>query len=352
MCAASVDTGYFASTDDPATALANRVRKNAGIILAVQIGNEPQYQPPASTAPPAPSYPTPNTAASALPPHPSPRVPRPPATPAQTAMQSRPKTSHTTIEHRYRTNLNARIQSLRQAIPALRIVDRAAAIKAGEPYPGGDASDPQDHIDARGFVDSVKVARKCSKGNVLGKAVEYIRVLKNREKRLMRKLEGPKTLLRGFVEGTELLGSGSEKKMCGRPTKVVPLPASDCVHKPAVRNVRVVSAGRRGIGGKGKEVPALVPFSVSPPFSLFPAAPECAVESSADCTKLDSVVVQLHMHMLYVLLACGDARAEFARTHCADVRPLCCISAPLSFLSPLPIPSFSESVPAACPLRT
>ncbi|KAJ7708575.1 hypothetical protein B0H16DRAFT_1262181, partial [Mycena metata] len=87
---------------------------------------------------------------------------------------SRLKTLHTTIERRYRTNLNARIQSLRQAVPTLRVVDRAAAIKAGEPSPGGDASDPQDHIDARGFVDGVKVARKCSKANVLGKAIEYI----------------------------------------------------------------------------------------------------------------------------------------------------------------------------------
>ena len=32
-----------------------------------------------------------------------------------------------------------------------------------------------DIVDERGFVDGVKVARKCSKANVLGKAVEYIR---------------------------------------------------------------------------------------------------------------------------------------------------------------------------------
>ncbi|KAJ6455590.1 hypothetical protein C8R47DRAFT_935143, partial [Mycena vitilis] len=85
---------------------------------------------------------------------------------------SRPKTSHTTIERRYRTNLNARIQSLRQAVPALRVVDRAAAFKAGE---AGSSDDHEDVVDARGFVDGVKVARKCSKANVLGKAVEYIR---------------------------------------------------------------------------------------------------------------------------------------------------------------------------------
>lgn len=32
-----------------------------------------------------------------------------------------------------------------------------------------------DVVDARGFVDGVKVARKMSKANVLGKATEYIR---------------------------------------------------------------------------------------------------------------------------------------------------------------------------------
>ncbi|KAJ7715551.1 hypothetical protein B0H16DRAFT_1741877 [Mycena metata] len=260
MRVASVDTGYFASTDDPATELANRVRKNASLVLAAQIGSDSQYQPhqpSAFTAPPAPSYPTPNTAASAF---------------------------TTAPVRRYRTNLNAHIQSLRQVVPALRIVDRAAAIKAGEPYPGGDASDPEDHIDARGF----KIARKCSKANVFGKAVKYIRMLKNPENRLTHELEGLKTVLRGLVGGMELLGSGSmrskrkrkkvevkvehkpaaapvqEKKMCGRPTKVVPLYASDCVHKPAVSNVRVVSAGRRGI-------------ALSPSFSFPPSFPMLSV---------------------------------------------------------------------------
>ena len=32
-----------------------------------------------------------------------------------------------------------------------------------------------DNVDERGFVDGVKVARKMSKANVLGKATEYIR---------------------------------------------------------------------------------------------------------------------------------------------------------------------------------
>jgi hypothetical protein len=81
----------------------------------------------------------------------------------------RPKTNHTTIERRYRTNLNARIQSLRQAVPALRVLE-----DKGKPKKEGDGG-VVDVVDDRGFVDGVKVARKCSKANVLGKAVEYIR---------------------------------------------------------------------------------------------------------------------------------------------------------------------------------
>jgi len=42
---------------------------------------------------------------------------------------------------------------------------------------GEDGQEIVDVIDERGFVDGVKVARKCSKANVLGKAVEYIRLV-------------------------------------------------------------------------------------------------------------------------------------------------------------------------------
>jgi hypothetical protein len=81
------------------------------------------------------------------------------------APSTRPKTSHTTIERRYRTNLNARITGLRQSVPALRVLE----LKDGVPSPYGDV------VDVRGFVDGVKVARKMSKANILGKATEYIR---------------------------------------------------------------------------------------------------------------------------------------------------------------------------------
>jgi hypothetical protein len=62
-----------------------------------------------------------------------------------------------------------------------------------------------DVIDERGYVDGVKVARKCSKANVLGKAVEYIRVLKRREIRIRAEQDGLKALICGLVGGPALL---------------------------------------------------------------------------------------------------------------------------------------------------
>ena len=73
----------------------------------------------------------------------------------------RPKTAHTTIERRYRTNLNARFVALRHAIPALRVLEKAKF--------------PEEKSDEKGYVDGVKAARKASKGTILGKATEYIR---------------------------------------------------------------------------------------------------------------------------------------------------------------------------------
>ncbi|KAL5476939.1 hypothetical protein ACEPAI_3125 [Sanghuangporus weigelae] len=111
--------------------------------------------------------------------------------PTPAPITARTKTSHTTIERRYRTNLNARIQSLRAAVPALRVLE----VKQGQ----------EDVIDERGYIDGVKVARKGSKANVLGKAVEYIHVLKRREMRLKREQEGLKALMRSLVGGSELV---------------------------------------------------------------------------------------------------------------------------------------------------
>jgi hypothetical protein len=56
-----------------------------------------------------------------------------------------------------------------------------------------------DVIDERGYVDGVKVARKYSKANALGKAVEYVHVLKRCEIRISAEQDGLKALFCGLV---------------------------------------------------------------------------------------------------------------------------------------------------------
>lgn len=255
---------------DPALELAERVRQTAGVMLAVPMsgsqypqaiipssslttGPQPKIQIPrmprhSSNVSSSPS--TSSSAASTPPPATPPMASAVPSTKQQqlnldikpifstssgsasastsalptpttttTTAGGRPKTSHTTIERRYRTNLNARIQSLRMAVPALRVLeDRDGGngkkikknLKDGVYLKGAGigidgANGTVDVIDERGFVDGVKVARKCSKANVLGKAVEYIRVLKKREGRLRAEQAGLKALVCGLVGGPALV---------------------------------------------------------------------------------------------------------------------------------------------------
>ncbi|KAI0341355.1 hypothetical protein BDW22DRAFT_1358860 [Trametopsis cervina] len=218
---ASSDYGdYSLNESDPAYELAQRVRQSAGVTLAVPVSAQVQQlaaasihnqnkvaiprlarpsSPPVvkrasppidfiSGGSPVASSPSDSTSSSAsASPKPEPSV--------VIGVSGRPKTSHTTIERRYRTNLNARITGLKQAVPALRVLE----LKNGAPSPYNDV------VDSRGFVDGVKVARKMSKANVLGKATEYIRVLKKREARLKREQDGLRSLVSGLVGGPALL---------------------------------------------------------------------------------------------------------------------------------------------------
>lgn len=187
---------YGSADSDPAFELAQRVRQAAGVTLAVPVSPHVQQlaaasiqdkasraprvqsaaQPVAPAQPPGLAPPAPEPVSRASPPATSPSDSSSSSSPSSAAQSpnpdapapaplTRPKTSHTTIERRYRTNLNARITGLRQAVPALRVLE----LKDGMTSPYNDI------VDARGFVDGVKVARKMSKANILGKATEYIR---------------------------------------------------------------------------------------------------------------------------------------------------------------------------------
>ncbi|KAI0086120.1 hypothetical protein BDY19DRAFT_1018301 [Irpex rosettiformis] len=140
------------------------------------------------------SYATPPPSTTASLKFPASSPPFPADQPIVLGIPGRPKTSHTTIERRYRTNLFARITGLKQAVPALRVLE----------VKNGAVSLWNDRFVGGGFVDGVKVTRKMTKANVLGKATEYIRVVKKREARLKRKQDGLKSLVSGLVGGLVL----------------------------------------------------------------------------------------------------------------------------------------------------
>ncbi|KAF1967912.1 hypothetical protein BU23DRAFT_559067 [Bimuria novae-zelandiae CBS 107.79] len=95
------------------------------------------------------------------------------------------KTAHNMIEKRYRTNLNDKIEALRNSVPSLRVMTRANG--ANE-----EADDAED-------LDGLTPAHKLNKATVLSKATEYIRHLEKRNKRLQEEV----TTLQGRIESYE-----------------------------------------------------------------------------------------------------------------------------------------------------
>lgn len=181
--------GDTSSNEDAAAELVQRVLKAAGVTFAVPVDSKLETN---RTSVPQPPDSMAHVCSESQAKLPIPRLPRPahtvniasqpssvyaspdpntgfaspvPSTSTPTVL-ARPKTSHTTIERRYRTNLNARITSLKQSVPALRVLEARLS---------GKDSTPTDLVDDRGVVDGVKVGRKMSKANVLGKATEYIK---------------------------------------------------------------------------------------------------------------------------------------------------------------------------------
>ncbi|KAF9511095.1 hypothetical protein BS47DRAFT_1201500 [Hydnum rufescens UP504] len=169
-------TPMLSATPNPGLdveSIGRRARELAGVQYAIQqTRTTTNYSPyttsvmhgvvPKSTVPfaPPPPFPQVRTEAPSVP-SPSTSSPIPEAASESGLGVSRPKTAHTTIERRYRTNLNARFIALRHAIPALRVLEKTKF--------------PDEKADDKGYVDGVKAARKASKGTVLGKASEYIR---------------------------------------------------------------------------------------------------------------------------------------------------------------------------------
>ncbi|KAK4117818.1 HLH-domain-containing protein [Canariomyces notabilis] len=129
---------------------------------------------------------------------------RPPSNSAQTSKQKDPlapkKTAHNMIEKRYRTNLNDKIMQLRDAVPALRAMQRA----------NGDGSTVEDDGGNSGEDQHPPLSPvhghhpKLNKATILSKATEYILQLERRN----HGLETENSALRGRMEGLEMMLMG------------------------------------------------------------------------------------------------------------------------------------------------
>ena len=102
------------------------------------------------------------------------------------------KRPHNIIEKRYRANLNEKIAELRDSVPSLRSAKKTK---------GKDGSDETDDDDLDGLTPS----NKLNKASVLTKAVEYIRHLEFRTKRLE---DENKSLKERLVELDKVIAQG------------------------------------------------------------------------------------------------------------------------------------------------
>lgn len=97
------------------------------------------------------------------------------------------KRPHNVIEKRYRANLNEKIAELRDSVPALRILKKSKAKREGVASSGEED------------LDGLAPSNKLNKASILTKAVEYIRHLETRSK----KLEDENTYLKDRVQHLE-----------------------------------------------------------------------------------------------------------------------------------------------------
>jgi hypothetical protein len=122
-----------------------------------------------------------------------------PSPPAHTRATTRPappkKTAHNMIEKRYRTNLNDKIASLRDAVPSLRIMAHRLEHQS---------CDEVDEDAGEEDLGGLAPAHKLNKATILSKATEYIAHLERRNKNLAKENEN----LRGRVEGFQMMVMG------------------------------------------------------------------------------------------------------------------------------------------------
>lgn len=132
--------------------------------------------------------------------------------PAKPGASKRP---HNVIEKRYRANLNEKIAELRDSVPVLRAVQKARSREEG------DASSGEDNIESLGS------GGKLNKASILTKAVEYIKHLEFRNKRLEDENRALKERLHILDKVIAQGGSDAQRATAFTSENVIENPASE-----------------------------------------------------------------------------------------------------------------------------
>ena len=102
------------------------------------------------------------------------------------------KTAHSTVEKRYRTNLNDGIAALRDSVPSLLVKARRLEQQSSE-----DGDEEMERED----LESLAPAHKLNKATILSKATEYITHLERQNANLAEE----NATLRSRVEGLQMM---------------------------------------------------------------------------------------------------------------------------------------------------
>lgn len=131
------------------------------------------------------------------------------------------KRPHNVIEKRYRANLNEKIAELRDSVPSLRITKKSKAKDASP-----DASDEEN-------LEGLTASNKLNKASILTKAVEYIKHLEFRTKRLEEENRSLKERLDTLDKVIAQGGHDAQRAVAFTSDNVIEEPPSDSVSRPS-----------------------------------------------------------------------------------------------------------------------